>query len=161
MYDVRAIANWVLDSADKRGMPLTNMAINKIVYFLVERAVIERGTLVTDAKIEAWQHGPVFREIYHAFKSFGDAPISGRASMFDLSSRSMIVAEASISAQDQNLFISTLDQYIGLSPAHLRALSHRQDGPWHRVWWHEAKHNPGMEITAETILSAHSSEIVQ
>jgi uncharacterized phage-associated protein len=161
MYDVRAIANWVLDKAEARHVCLSNMAINKLVYFIVERTITDRGRLVTDAKIEAWQHGPVFREIYHAFSSFADGEISGRATKFDVKSRSMIVARADFSKDDEELFEGTLDQYINLSASQLRALSHREGGPWHRVWWHEAKLNPGMEISVDTILSAHSSEKVQ
>jgi len=33
-HDVRSIANFVLEVADKQKVQVTNMALNKIVYFL-------------------------------------------------------------------------------------------------------------------------------
>lgn len=161
MYDVRALANWVLDEGARRGVSISNMSLNKIVYFVVENALIDRGELLTDAKIEAWEHGPVFRELYHEFKKFGDGPIASRAMKFDINSRCMVVASQEFDPQDETLFHSVLDDYIHLSASHLRALSHRQGGPWDRVWWHEGTINPGMEISAEVILAAHTSENVQ
>lgn len=161
MYDVRALANWVLDEGDRRSVLLSNLAVNKIVYFLVENALVHQGQLVTDAKIEAWEHGPVFRELYHSFKQFGDRPIEGRAKRFDVASKSMVVASCELNAEDELFFQSVLREYMGLSASHLRALSHRENGPWDRVWWHEGKLNPGMEISAEIILAAHSSENAQ
>jgi uncharacterized phage-associated protein len=161
MHDVRAIANWVLDVADRQQIILSNMSINKLVYFIVERFLVKHGELITDAKIEAWQHGPVFRELYQSFKPFGDGPITSRARSFDFMTKSMMVSKAVFSNEDEQLMQTTLDQYLGLSASHLRALSHRENGPWHKVWWHEAKLNPGMEISADTILKSYSSEQTQ
>lgn len=81
-YSVRGIANWILDEADARKLPVTNMALNKLTYFLYESYLINFGAVVTKARIEAWEHGPVFREIYQAFKKYGDKPIKGRATFF-------------------------------------------------------------------------------
>lgn len=161
MHDVRAIANWVLDVADNEGVRLSNMSINKIVYFIVERFLLVHGDLITDAKIEAWQHGPVFRELYQSFKSFEDGSITSRAKSFDSATKSMLVSRTSFSDDDKRLIQSTLDQYLRLSASHLRAISHRENGPWYKVWWHETKLNPGMEISADTILESYSSEQVQ
>lgn len=161
MYDVRSIANWVLDRADAQGRPLSNMAINKIIYFIVEKALVERGELLTGAKIEAWEHGPVFREVYHSFKQHCDAPITSRAKKFDSSTRSMIEASEVFQEDDEELFNGALDAYLHLTAAQLRALSHQPGSPWHRVWWHEGRFNPGMEISIETIQESFSQEARQ
>jgi uncharacterized phage-associated protein len=161
VYDVRSIANWVLDQADERERPLSNMALNKIVYFIVEKALIERGELLTAAKIEAWEHGPVFREIYHSFKHHGDAPITSRASRFDTATRSMLIASEDFGPIDEQLFNEALNAYIHLSAAQLRALSHQAGSPWDRVWWHEGRFNPGMEISIDTIHESFSQEAKQ
>jgi uncharacterized phage-associated protein len=161
LYDVRSIANWVLDRADARGRPLSNMAINKIIYFIVEKALVERGELLTAAKIEAWEHGPVFREVYHSFKHHGDEPITSRATKFDSATRSMIEAADAFSNLDEQLFSDALDAYVHLTAAQLRALSHQPGSPWHRVWWHEGRFNPGMEISIDTIHESFSQEARQ
>ena len=79
MFDVRAVANLVLDVAQSRDIDVTNMALNKIVFFVHSDYLVENGRPLVGAKIEAWKHGPVFREIYHEFKDWDDLPIRGRA----------------------------------------------------------------------------------
>lgn len=161
MYDVRSIANWVLDRADAVQRPLSNMSLNKIVYFIIEKALIERGELLTTAKIEAWEHGPVIREIYHSFKSHGDQPISSRAKIYDPSTKSLVLANEVVLEQDSELFEEALASYLYLTAAQLRALSHQPGGPWHRVWWHDGHINPGMEISIDTIHESFSQEARQ
>jgi uncharacterized phage-associated protein len=161
MYDVRSIANWVLDRADAAVADLSNMALNKIVYFIIEKALVERGELLTAAKIEAWEHGPVIREIYHAFKIHGDGPITSRALRFDPSTRSMMEARDVFGDQDTGLFEDALSAYLHLTAAQLRALSHQPGSPWHRVWWHDGHINPGMEISIDTIHESFSQETKQ
>jgi uncharacterized phage-associated protein len=161
MYDVRAIANWVLDKSDAVSTGLSNMALNKIVYFIIEKAVIERGQLLTSAKIEAWEHGPVIREVYHAFKDHGDRPIRTRARKFDSDTLALVEARERFDAADIQLFEEAAEDYIRLSAAQLRALSHQPGSPWYRVWWHEGQFNPGMEITVEVIHESFSQEAKQ
>src|SRR5690349_9248551 len=82
-YDVRGVANFVLDRAAKSGVPVTNLSLNKIVYFL-HQAFLENYKLpLVSAKIEAWEHGPVFRELYHQFKNFGAGRITTKAKKID------------------------------------------------------------------------------
>lgn len=151
MYDVRAIANWFLDKAESERVYLTNMALNKIIYFAVENALLKKNALITDAKIEAWEHGPVFREVYHAFKSFERNYIESRASKFDIDSRLMVKASEYFSEEVLNVLEETYSSYGNLTAAQLRAISHQPGGAWDTVWWHEGKVNPGMEITRQTI----------
>lgn len=151
MYDVRGIANWFLDKASECHVDLSNMAINKIVYFAVENAIVYDGILLTNAKIEAWEHGPVFREIYHEFKVFDKKPVLSRAKKFDANSRSMVEAKENFSENILDILEKTFSDYGYLSAAQLRAISHQPGGAWDMVWWHEGRLNPGMEITKEDI----------
>lgn len=151
MYDVRGVANWFLDKAAECQIRLSNMALNKLIYFAVERGILEKDIVITNAKIEAWEHGPVFREIYHAFKSFDAGPITSRATRFDSRTRSMVQAHEEFSSDVEGLLNATFDSYGSLSASQLRAISHQPGSAWDAVWWHEGKVNPGMEITKENI----------
>jgi len=157
MLDVRAIANVVLDYADKRRIGVTNMALNKIVYFVHCDYLQENGTPLVGAKIEAWQHGPVFREIYHEFKRWGDGDIESRAVKVDPFTGEVVKAEVHFGTDEAKYIASLIDRYIGFTAAQLRAISHQAGGPWHRVWGHDGKSNPGMKITNELILESYSS----
>jgi uncharacterized phage-associated protein len=154
MIDVRAIANEVLDFADRLGVPVSNMALNKIVYFVHCDYLLERGDPLVGAKIEAWQHGPVFREIYHEFKRWSEGPIKGRANKVDPHSGDVKVARASFGGSERAYIEQLIARYIKFSAAHLRALSHVEGGPWDIVWRHDGQANPGMEIP-DTLIREH------
>ncbi|MEP9360449.1 type II toxin-antitoxin system antitoxin SocA domain-containing protein [Sphingomonas sp. KR3-1] len=150
-YDVRSIANWLVKRGRELGLKFSNMSLNKLVYFALERSLVERGVLLTSARVEAWDHGPVFRELYQAFKGAGDQPIENLASKFSIENRQMVEAEDPIDAGDQELLEETLRRFGSQTAAQLRAVSHQRGSPWHAVWHYRGKSNPGMEITPQII----------
>ena len=157
-YSVRGLANWVLDFADEQRRPVSNMALNKLVFFACERLLVERGALLTNAKIEAWEHGPVFREIYQSFKDCDDHPIRSRSRFFSAATGTMELATVHMHGADEAAVKAALSPLLSLSASRLRAISHIEGGAWHRVWWHEGDANPGMEITPALLLEASSLE---
>ena len=161
MLDVRAIANVVLDKAQEQGLEITNMALNKIVYFVHCDYLMEQATPLVGAKIEAWKHGPVFREIYHEFKVWGENPIRSRATKVDPHSGDVVVAGVHFGPSESTYISSLIDRYIRFSAAQLRAISHSDGGPWHKVWGHDGQANPGMKITNELIMQFYSPGVRQ
>lgn len=150
-YDVRAIANYVLDFADGEGRGISNLHINKIVYFLHADflATFERP-LVT-AKIEAWTHGPVFRELYHQFKTFGDSYIASRATCIDPQTGNRSKASCKLNAEEETFLRAVIPKYIAMSPGALVAQSHVEGGPWDTTWNHDNRANPTMKISDDLI----------
>lgn len=153
---VRALANWILDSANDLQLPITNMALNKLVYFAVEYSLVRHNRLLANAKIEAWEHGPVFRELYHQFKEFGDRPITDRARSYDPVSDKMVDVDPQVPSEIEGELRDYLTPMLAYPAAKLRAISHVIGGPWHTVWAHDGFANPGMEITPDTILENSS-----
>jgi uncharacterized phage-associated protein len=150
-YDVRGLANWFLEQGQRAGHAYSNMSLNKLVYLAVERALVERSILLTPARIEAWQHGPVFREVFQAFKSSGNAPVTRFADRFSVTEKKMVEARESFRAEDEEFLHRVFKRYGHRTTAQLRAISHRQGGPWHVVWHYLGSLNPGMEITPAII----------
>lgn len=160
-YDVRAIANWFLNAAQVAGQSITNLHLNKLVYFAIERALVEQRLLLTPAKIEAWDHGPVFREIYHSVKGSEDRPIRTPIQKFSVAERKMIPAAEKFSDEDLAFLNGIFETYGDLSAGQLRSLSHSAGGPWDLVWNHKTRTNYGMEITPGIIISrARPSRLV-
>ena len=150
-YGIRELANWILDYADRRGLAITNMALNKLIYFAYEHALLSAGRKLTNAKIEAWEHGPVFREIYREFSRFGSQPITSRAKKFDPATNSVDIAVPSLTPSDAALVEEAVAPLVRLPASTLRDLSHSDGGPWARTWFHEDTTNPGMQITDDLI----------
>lgn len=149
--DVRSVANYVLDWASAHGQAVTNLEINKIVFFLHAHHLVEFGTPLVSAKIEAWDYGPVFRELYAQFKSFVDSPITSRATKIDPESGLRVVCNEALEPSTQNLIESLLPKYVKLSASALVSLSHEVGGPWDTVWNRNGGVNPSMRISDESI----------
>ena len=155
--DVRAIANFVLDVAEEEGVEVTNLALNKIVYFLHAESLVHEGEPLISAKIEAWKYGPVFREIYGEFKAFGAKPISSRAQRINKLTGDSEVCTLDATEQDSNKLRETCLPYLRLSASQLVNLSHVRGGAWDAVFHHDGKSNPGMAIT-DTIIRRHFAQ---
>ncbi len=74
-YDVRAVANLVLDLAREAELSVTNMQVNKIVYFLHADYLGLFSQSLVSAKIgRRGNMAQSFESYIKEFKSFGDEP---------------------------------------------------------------------------------------
>src|SRR5215469_12461877 len=80
-FDPRSVCNLMLDEA--RGALITNLALQKLLYFAHGQHLIETKEPLVTGYFEAWQFGPVHPAAYSAFKSAGDRPIRFRATRRD------------------------------------------------------------------------------
>lgn len=158
-YDVRAVANEILRLADERGCGISNLALNKIVYFIHAAYLHRTQKALVSAKIEAWQHGPVFRELYHQFKKYGRDPIAGRATRLDAASGGSVEVTDRLAPSDTAFVRAHADELMKLSPGKLVDMSHLTDGPWYRARFGGGPVNPGVEITSELILAAATTQM--
>lgn len=137
MYDVRAIANWFLDKAQKSGEELTAMKLQKLAY--VSHGwylAFTGGPLVHDA-VEAWRWGPVFRSLYREFREFGSQPIKQRATAFDGSSleERVITIDDYGDSREMNRFLEAIwETYGDYSAVQLSAITHQEGTPWRQMY---------------------------
>ncbi len=75
-YPAAAVANELLDLAGRSNRKLTQIDIQKLVYFAHGwHLALTDQDLIPD-QIEAWTYGPVVRRLYDALKKFGNSPIT-------------------------------------------------------------------------------------
>ncbi len=160
-YDVREIANLVIDIAQGKNKTISNLTINKIVFFLHEKYLIEEGKPLVSAKIEAWKFGPVFRELYNEFKVFAEKPITVKAKRFNPLNARLEVCALDSGEQIGNNISGWCESLLELTPYQLVELSHAEGGAWDRTFNHGKGSNPGMEITNQSILTAHQGQFTQ
>lgn len=158
MRDGHEVANFILDYADKNGISVTNLGLQKITYFChVWFLVFEKKPLIKQ-NFEAWEFGPVLPYLYRLFKDFGEQQITTRATKLDPKTGSKVVAQIHVSKDEQRLLESIVSFYTRLSVNQLVEQSHVQNGPWYEVWNHEEKVNPGMQINNQAILDFYTSK---
>lgn len=129
-HDPRAIANLMLDEADHRGTEITNLALQKLLYFAHSIYLIRSKKPLVSGYFEAWQYGPVHPAVYKAFKEAGSMPIKIRASKQD----PLTGGKQAIPKVNDFTLISlmqeTLRSYGSMSAGRLVDISHAKDAPW-------------------------------
>ena len=105
---------------DEMAEGITNLKLQKILYFAQANYLANFGRPLFDDDIEAWQYGPVVSGIYHAFKHFGSGPIDQGEIDSDFSK---------IANEDQSQMQMLWDTYGRYSALFLFQSSHSHQ-PW-------------------------------
>ncbi|MBO6789504.1 MAG: DUF4065 domain-containing protein [Dinoroseobacter sp.] len=152
MYDPRVIANHVLEEAWNRDIDLTQVDIQKIVYFLNGHHLVEHGTPMVEGEFEAWEYGPVQRILLDSFRRFEDGPITEFAVAFDPIRRKRKTLPSISSNSVSETIDRFLDDYLEMGAFDMVDITHDENTPW-SVTMQEAKHsaNIGMRISSELI----------
>lgn len=129
-FDPRGVANLMLDEADRVGVSVTNLALQKLLYFAHGIFLNETKQPLVSGYFEAWQYGPVHPAAYKAFRSAGSEVIQFRARSQDiLTGASRPIPEPDNPAI-RRLIQSVLNSYGKLSPGRLVDISHAKNSPW-------------------------------
>lgn len=132
-YDVRAVCNLMLDMAAADGIAVSNLALQKLLYFAHARHLIETKQPLVTGYFEAWQYGPVHPAAYQAFKAAGDAPILFRAARRDPLTGQETMLPSPQSGAVSQLIKSVMLSYGQLTPGRLVEISHAKGAPWEFV----------------------------
>lgn len=160
-YDSRIVANTFLSIAADNNKSLSNMHLQKLVFFAhgYYMALFNRP-LVSD-RIEAWEFGPVIKDLYHTFKSYGGKPVSAYYSTQDPNTGELVF-EMVENSQDLTLIRAVFELLRNKTAIELSEITHRKDTPWAAVY-HNAKGKSGpvsFEIPNSSI-KTYFSELIE
>src|SRR5579864_2329863 len=74
-YPALTIAKWFIAWAEAEGDELSNLKLQKLLYYAQGHHMAAHGRPLFTEPIQAWSHGPVVPEVYHQFKAFGSSSI--------------------------------------------------------------------------------------
>lgn len=158
MHDGRDLANFILDYTDENGITVTNLSLQKIVYFCHVWFLVYADKPLVKQNFEAWEFGPVLPYLYRTFKEFKDKKITKRAKKLDQITGNEIIASIKLSKDEESQLEKIVSFYSKLPANQLVEESHILGGPWYEVWNHETKVNPGMQISNQSILKFYLSK---
>ncbi|MFH1671301.1 MAG: type II toxin-antitoxin system antitoxin SocA domain-containing protein [Candidatus Portnoybacteria bacterium] len=69
------IADYLLALANETGEPITNLKLQKLVYYAQAWYLANYSKPLFKKDFEAWVHGPVIPELYQFYKERGSSPI--------------------------------------------------------------------------------------
>jgi uncharacterized phage-associated protein len=74
-YAALTIAKWFIAWAEAEGEELSNLKLQKLLYYAQGHHLAERHQPLFTEQIQAWSHGPVVPQVYHEYKSCGSSSI--------------------------------------------------------------------------------------
>lgn len=152
MYDSRAIANKMLDAAARYGFKISNLKLQKLLFFAHTKYLMEKGESLLIGEFEAWQYGPVHPAAYSAFKEYGAGEITGRARSFNPVSREYGEIAPIDDIDIVRLVDSVMLAFGPLEASKLVDLTHVEGGPWDvTIKQAQKSANVGLKIKNDTI----------
>lgn len=128
-YDSRAIANKILECAQKKGYRLTIMQLVKLIYFAQGWSLAFRDKPITYHPAQAWQYGPVYPHVYKAYPGSGSTPISHLIT----NKTTGEVFDVDLDDEEKNLIDSIVDEYGNTHAFSLSKMTHTEEGPWQKT----------------------------
>jgi len=105
--------------------PMTNMRINKLMYFAQGWYLQKYGKPLFQADIKAWKYGPVVPLIYKKYQSFGRNIITDCSPSFTMSN---------LSSDEIDILFDVYDRYRKYSTSKLVEISQEENTPWSKTY---------------------------
>ncbi|KIL06900.1 hypothetical protein SR42_15115 [Clostridium botulinum] len=133
-YNVLDIARYIINYGNKKMYNISNLKLQKILYFVQASFLTDNHRACFNEDIEAWDFGPVVPEVYQEFKMYGSNEIPYIDSYVDLSngvweSEKKMYDENLISIKDRNKINEMVDECSKYSAGKLVEITHNQT-PW-------------------------------
>jgi uncharacterized phage-associated protein len=115
-YTAEEIADTVINLSRERGIEITNLKLQKLLYYAQAWNLVFTGDLLFSNAIEAWVHGPVVPSVFRKFKGYRWSAIDCAVSP---------VTDSRVTAHIN----AVLDTYGSIQATRLESLTHREE-PW-------------------------------
>ena len=125
MYTANNVTNYILRYYHSKDVWISNLKLQKILYFLQAQFMVSRGYPLFSDPIQAVDWGPMIESVYHNYKIFGAASIP-------------IIYEENypyfIDGEDMKLIGEVLDYVEPYSATTLLSFIHNQT-PWKKAYY--------------------------
>jgi uncharacterized phage-associated protein len=129
-FDPRSVCNLILDEADQARRSISNLALQKLLYFAHGLHLVETKNPLVTGFFEAWQFGPVHPIAYRGFKVAGADPIQCRATIRDPFTHTVIPLQECTDWDIRTRVRRIIAMYAGMTPGRLVEVSHAEGAPW-------------------------------
>jgi uncharacterized phage-associated protein len=134
-----AIANEFIRLAAAEGHRLTQMQLQKLVYIAHGWNLAINGEPLTYDKPEAWEYGPVYKELRRALRAYGRNEVAREIRYEEyfpggFEDEPEEPAKASIGANERAVIERVYRDYGKFHAFQLSALTHKDGTPWTKVY---------------------------
>ncbi|MFH1934297.1 MAG: type II toxin-antitoxin system antitoxin SocA domain-containing protein [Pseudomonadota bacterium] len=136
------VAKYILVKANFDGESITNLKMQKLLYYAQAWYLVNYSQPLFDEQIKAWKFGPIIESIYHHFKRFRYSPIQF------LNKENI---EEKISQKEKMYLDEFYSIFIRYSASDLTQLSHNE-APWKNT-------SQGETIPQDTIKNFYKGQL--
>jgi len=140
-YSATTVAKTILEKANKEGMSISPLKLQKLLYYLHGWHLAITGSVLLREQFQVWDHDPINSVIYHEFKHFGGASIT------DFAVRDGNVYVVGDDKEFHSVFDNVWCKYSHFTASDLSSMTHRNGSPWD-----ECRRKLEPEISNYTIL---------
>lgn len=121
VYESRAIylARYIIHKANKEHYLITNLKLQKILYYVQGMYLARFGERLFDDEIEAWTYGPVVRSVYNVYCLYG------AVSLYEPEDISL----SGLTLEKQKFIDMVIMEKLKYSGSELVRMTH-QEAPW-------------------------------
>ena len=123
-YSALDAARYIIWNGYENMHLVSNLRLQKLLYFVQANFLVEAGKPCFDDEIEAWGLGPVVPAVYHQYKKFGSSIIQGR----DWKNGGALVSDC-----DKPLIDEIVEYLLDYSTSQLVKITHARS-PWKNVY---------------------------
>ena len=121
-YSAVELSKYIVTKCANDKCPITNLQLQKILYY-IQKDYLSRNELAFDDLFEAWQFGPVIRQVYYYFCGNGAMPIISKY-------------DPVIDKSDRCHVDPIVEEKRKLDPWDLVEDTHKQGRAWSKVFNH-------------------------
>lgn len=124
MYPAIRIAEYIIDKCTRDGLPISDLQLQKILYYIQLNFIRSFGVRAFNDDIVAKPYGPLVPSVYDVYKSFGASAIcleyDGICGLYD--------------GQQKAVADWVIEACRDLNPWVLVEKSHNKNGPWYKIY---------------------------
>jgi len=115
------VADFFLAIANERGETITNLRLQKLVYYAQAWFLANTGKPLFEEDFEAWVHGPVLPVLYDKYKELGPKPIVTELKFPDVEKR--------FGKSELEILNAVADVYMQYGAYQMELMTHNEE-PW-------------------------------
>lgn len=125
------VANYIITYAKRNNKTVGSLKIQKIMYYIQTKSLVEKGPFLINERIEKWRLGPTFPRVYHSLKKYGRNPITKTYQTIETSPKIQLkeFSEDIFSTKDKEFMDTVIEPLIDKLPFALVDKTH-SEGLW-------------------------------
>lgn len=139
VYRALEVARHIINYANSNDQLLSNLKLQKILYFVQAEFLISQGRICFEDDIEAWDFGPVVPAVLREYKFFGSFNIppvkhyyvEDESQTFNF--RRVVFYDIDITNEDKAVIDEVVDYFADYSAVDLTELTQKQL-PWQNAY---------------------------